>query len=112
MTKSPRTKPTDREVDALQHLLDDGFQPAMVIRTVAQVEVDANLPEPYRNRVVKALPLARADGEKRMFYFITPETQALAERLVAEQRTVTGYSLCIYCSAIGPDVVHGKTIDL
>jgi hypothetical protein len=111
MSKSPRTRATDREVDALQHLLDDGFLPAMVIRKVPQSEIKAKLPEAYWTREVKALPLARSDGEKRMFYFITPETAELAERLVAEQRTVTRYTLCVYCSAIGPDVVHGRIVD-
>jgi len=39
-----------------------------------------------------------SDVESECSVFITPETQAWQSALVDEQRTVTGYSLCIYCS--------------
>lgn len=102
----------DREVDALRRLLDAGFKPAMIVRTISQEEVESKLPRLYWDQVVKALPLMRSDGEKRMFYFTTPESEELANRLAEEGRRVIGYSLCVYCSAIGSDVTDGGALDL
>jgi hypothetical protein len=52
------------------------------------------------------------DGRKLMYYLRDSEAIDFAARLVEEQHTVIGYDLCVYCSGIGPDTIHGRKLYL
>lgn len=101
---------TERE--DLQQLVHEGFQPLMILRTVPQGEKRARLPKPYWDKEVRALPLHHENGQKRMFYMIQEETITYAKKLVEDARTIIGYDLWVYCSAIGEDFTEGRQADL
>lgn len=100
------------ENSEIQNLLKEGFLPTMVLRIPTEDEIRCRLPDIYTKSQVRALPFGHPDGRKLMYYMKDPAAIIFAERLVAEQKMVIGYDLCIYCSGVGPDTIHGKKLYL
>jgi hypothetical protein len=101
------------ELDELRRYLADGFQPAMILRDVKEDELRrVGLPEAYYSGVVKALPLAHADGRRSMFYLKEQDAIEFARELVRDLRTIIGYTLCLCCTVIGPDTIEGRDVAL
>lgn len=100
------------ELEALQKLITEGYQPFMVLRTVPDQEKHTRLPQLYWGQEVYALPLGRPNGDRKMFYMIEEDTVAYARELVDDARTIIGYDGCIYCSVLGRDTVGGRQVSL
>lgn len=98
------------ELEALQKLIAEGYQPFMILRTVPEHEKRSQLPEPYWEQTVRALPLRHSNGDRKMFYMINEDTIAYAQELVADAKTVIGYDACIYCSVLGRETVGGRQV--
>lgn len=99
------------ETDEIRKLLEEGFRAAMVLREPTEDEI-RRLPDVYAESEVRALPLTHPDGRKLMYYLRDSTAIEFAARLVEEQKTVIGYDLCVYCSGIGPDTIHGRKLHL
>ena len=99
------------ETDDIRKLLEEGFRPAMVLRKPTEDEI-RRLPDLYAESEVRALSLMHPDGRKLMYYLRDSEAIKFAAGLVEEQNTVIGYDLCVYCSGIGPDTIHGRKLYL
>lgn len=99
------------EIDDIRSLLDQGFRPAMILREPTEDEI-RRLPEVYAGSTVRALPLMHPDGRKLMYYLRDPAAVDFARGLVEEQKAIIGYDLCVYCSGIGPDTIHGRKLYL
>jgi len=99
------------EIDDIRSLLEQGFRAAMILREPTEDEI-RQLPEVYAASTVRALPLMHADGRKLMYYLSGPAAVEFAQGLVEEQKAIIGYDLCVYCSGIGPDTIHGRKLHL
>lgn len=99
------------EKDDIQKLLKEGFRLAMILRVPTKDEI-RRLPDVYAESEVRALPLMHPDGRRLMYYMRDPTAIEFAAGLVEEQKTVIGYDLCIYCSSVGPDTIHGRRLYL
>ena len=98
----------------LQRYLDDGFVPGMAIldpRNAKQLDFWCSgiLPD---LTAVTAIPLRHSDNRKMILFLHDYESANMAERLVAKQKEVIGYNVCIYLSAIGPEAIKGKVVCL
>jgi hypothetical protein len=101
------------ELDDFKRYIAEGFQAAMVLRDSTEEELRRHqLPDAYFGVTVKILPLCHTDGRKLMYFLKEPDALAFAQSLVERQREVIGYDMCVYCSAVGPDTIHGRIIYL
>ena len=99
------------EIDDIRSLLDQGFRAAMILREPTKDEI-RRLPEVYAGSTVRALPLMHPDGRKLMYYVREPAAMDFATGLVEKQKMIIGHDLCVYCSGIGPDTIHGRKLYL
>lgn len=100
------------DIDEIQRLIKEGFLPAMVLRAPSEDEIRRHLPNIHTKSQFRALPFRHPDGRKLMYYMKDPAAIKFAEKLVAEQNVIIGYDLCVYCSGVGPDTIHGSTLHL
>ena len=100
------------ELQKLQHIIDDGFQPMMILREISQNEVTNKLPEVYWDKKVYALPLVKFNEDKKlMFYMVEEETINYANQLVEDAKTIIGYSPVVYCTVLSEESAKGQKIN-
>lgn len=98
------------EKESLISFLKEGYQPYMIIREISEEERRAQLPEPYWEKRVFALPLGHKQKDNLMFYFTEEETLAYAQELVEDAKTIIGYHLCVYCSVTSVEAIQGREV--